>query len=198
MESIIFILNLFRVLDFIIKFPAKFSHNQKEIKEFTQEDAFDIENYLKDHIEINFFQLKDSKKIDDQYFNENYVKQSTEKPFFDYSVCAFTTMLKFLKKLEIQSLISKDTDLLMNQDEGIISEKKLNCYLEKMNKQISFHPKNLIDYFIQSHIQRISQELYNTEMLVANNYEIENNLCFSLFMVKKIIKDFSFYFEKEN
>jgi hypothetical protein len=80
-----------------------------------------------------------------------------------------------------------------SQDSKIL--KKLFNYLEKMNKDIKFTPKNIVDYFIQSHVARITQELYNPE--IVNNYEIENHVCHSIFLLKKIIKDYSFYFEKK-
>jgi hypothetical protein len=182
----------------ILKFPKKLQENHKDFKDFSQEDALDkVEGFLKDHIELNFFQLRDPlKKIDNQYFNENYVKQATDKLNFDFSICSLKTMFKILERFEEQSLICKDPELLITSEEGMISEKKLYNYLDKSNKEIKFTPKNLVDYFIQSHLARISQYLYEVESTV-NNYEIENNICLSLFLNKKIVKDYSFYFDKK-
>lgn len=182
-----------RILKFIYEFPQKFQQNHKE---FTQEEALVIEDLLKEHIETNLFQLRNTKKLDDQYFNENYVKQTQEKFFLDYSIYSIHTMFKILKKLENQSLMCKDPELLLNEDTGIISEKKLNCFLERINKPFLHNTRNLVDNFIQSHIVEITQELYDNESAI-NNYEIENKLSLSLFLLKKIIKDYSFYFDKK-
>jgi hypothetical protein len=187
-----------KLMNEILNFPKRLQISNKEFKEFSQENAEDkIETLLKDHIEFNFFGLRDSaKKIDNHYFNENYVKQASDKLNFEYSVCSLKTMFKILERFEVQSLICKDHELLITSEEGMISEKKLFNYLDKMNKQIKFTPKNLADYFIQSHLTRITQEVYDADSVV-NNYEIENKICFSLFILKKIIKDYSFYFDKK-
>jgi hypothetical protein len=176
-----------------LKFPARFQHNHKE---FTQEDSIEIESLLKDHIENNFFQTKSSVKIDDQYFNENYIRQTTDKPFFDYSISSLDTLFKILKRIEVQNLACKDIDMFLFEDAGIISEKRKNLYLEKNNRHFSTSSKNIIDYFIQSHLNNITKELYNNES-TFNNYEIENKICLSLFLIKKIIKDFSFCYDKK-
>lgn len=166
-------------------------------KNFSLEDAEDqIEKLLKDHIESNFFQKDPIKKIDDSYFNENYVKQVNDKISYMYSVCSLKVMFRILEKFEKQSLICKDPESLMTPQDGMICEKKLFCYLEKMNKEIKNQPKNLVDYMIQSHIATTVQKLYDTSSEL-NNYEIENSLCFSFFLIKKIIKDYSFYFDKK-
>jgi hypothetical protein len=176
-----------------LKFPYRFQHYHKE---FTQEDSVEIESLLKDHIEINFFQTRSSIKIDDQYFNENFIKQTTERSFFDYSICSLYTMFKVLKKIEVQNLACKDVDNFLFEDAGVISEKRKNLYFEKNNRHFNTNPKNIVDYFVQSHLQNITKELYNNESTL-NNYEIENKICLSLFIIKKIIKDFSFSYDKK-
>jgi hypothetical protein len=182
----------------VLNFPKKLKIGQNNFKEFSQEDAEDkIENMLKDHIEVNFFGANDSsKKIDNHYFNENYIKQATDRLNFEYSVSALRTAFKLLERFEIQNLICKDPELLVTTEEGMISEKKLFNYLDKTNKEIKYSPKNLALYLIESHLTRITQEVYDAESVV-NNYEIENQICFSLFLIRKIIKDYSFYFDKK-
>ncbi len=159
-----------------------------------------MENYLNKHIHINFFHMKSSsKKWDEKYFNESYIKHHLDKIHFEYSICSFTTMLKILKFFEYQSYTSKDPEALENCDKevhGMISQKKLFNYLGFKGKEIDFIPTNLVSSFIDSHIKEITQELYNAESLV-NNFEVENNICFSLFMINKIVKDYSFYFDKK-
>jgi hypothetical protein len=95
-----------------------------------------------------------------------------------------------MKKLELQAC--KDSEAFLLEDVGIISEKRRNLFL----KQSTSLSKNIIDYFIQSHLQNITKELYNNESTL-NNYEIENKICLSLFLIKKVIKDYSFCFDKK-
>jgi len=141
---------------------------------------------LKDHIEANFFVSKKiQNKYDDKYFNEHYVKETTENINYDYNVCCLNTMFKILKTLETQCLYTLDNENQNKSTHALIPEKKTN----------KKDPQNLIDYFMSSHLQNICRDLYDLNSQV-NNYEIENKLCLSLFLIKKIIKDYSFYFNK--
>jgi hypothetical protein len=182
-------------MDQILKFPGKFQGNDKII---TEEESFEIEFFLKDHIELNLFQTRSSMKIDDHYFNENLVKHTTEKHNYEYSILCLRNLFKIMKRLELQNISCKHLD---SGDEskflGIVSEKRKKMFMNKHNKGFNSPPyRNIVDYFIQSHLQNITRELYNNESNL-NNYEIENKICLSLFMLKKLIKDYSFYFEKK-
>jgi hypothetical protein len=148
---------------------------------------------LSNHIEKNLFESNPKSKIDEDYFNENYVKLSSEKQNFEYSITCIFTLFKIMDKLESLNLKIK---LLEQIDSfGIISE-KIKKKLEKKNTDDNKQAKNIIDYFIKSHLQNITKELYN-ESSTFNNYEIENKICLSLFLIRKIIKDYSFYFDKK-
>jgi len=98
---------------------------------------------------------------------------------------SLTTMFNILEELENKCLAT-----LENEREYVVKPKIINPE-KKYNKG----PQNLIDYFISSHIQTISKELYDPNAQINNN-EVESKLCFSLFLMKKIIKDYSFYFNK--
>lgn len=181
-----------KVIEQIVSYPKLFQNNHYQ--EFTLDNAIKIESLLKEHIEANLFGLHNTKKWDDNYFNEAYIKKETERPFFEYSVSVLSTLFGIMKKLEIQNLSCNDGELL-NTDNGMISEKKYSAYL-KAYKKVNYQYQNLVEYFIQSHVSLITQELYNQESVV-NNYEIENKLCLSLFLIKKIVKDYSFYFSRQ-
>jgi len=94
-------------------------------------------------------------------------------------------MFQILEQLENQCLntveVERENSVKLK---GLIPEKKFKK-----------DPQNLIDYFISSHIQNICKELYDPNVQI-NNYEVENKMCFSLFLIKKIVKDYSFYFNK--
>lgn len=184
----------------------KLSRTQQKEQEMSQELFIDkVEIYLKDHLELNFFQMRiDSKKLDDQYFNENVTRQFTEKTNFDYSIGSLGTFFNFLAKFEKQSLDCRDVEYFNNfsnieKKEAIFTEKKFFNYCQStqnVKNKLMAQPKNLVDYLIASHITKITQEIYNAESTV-NNYEVENKLSLSLFILKKTIKDYSFYFEKK-
>ena len=93
-------------------------------------------------------------------------------------------MFKILKTLELQCLYTIDDENQNKNTHSLIPEKKYKK-----------DPQNLVDYFISSQLQNICKDLYDPNSQI-NNYEIENKLCLSLFIIKKIIKDYSFYFSK--
>ena len=140
-----------------------------------------------EHFKKNFFDnSKDNKnKIDHCFFNDTYAKTISEIYSYDYSICSLSIMFKILKMLEIQNLNLNDQDEV--KCHGFISEKNLK------NKDTK--PMNIIEVFINGNLQAIMTDLYDNKNQ-ANNYELENKICLSLFIIKKIIKDYSFYFDK--
>ena len=94
-------------------------------------------------------------------------------------------MFNILEQLELQCLATVEIDRENSvRLKGFIPEKKF-----KKDHQ------NLIDYFISGHIQNLCKELYDPNVQI-NNFEVENKMCFSLFLIKKIVKDYTFYFNK--
>ena len=167
--------------------------SHKENQKKSLEDSLMIEELLSNHIEKNLFESNPKNKLDEEYFNENYVKILSEKQNFEYSITSIYTLFKIMDKLESMNLKNK---LMEDIDTyGIISE-KIKKKLDKNTANDNKQAKNIIDYFIKSHLQNITKELYN-DSSTFNNYEIENKICLSLFLIKKIIKDYSFYFEKK-
>ncbi len=152
---------------------------------------FPMENLLKNHIEANFFNLKPSNqsnpsnKCDDKCYNDYFVRDSTEHINYDYSLTSLTTLFNIIEEFENQCLTT-----LEGERENMVKVKALIP-----EKRFKKDPQNLIDYFIESHIHNICKELYVSNCQV-NNYEVENKLCLSLFLIKKIIKDYSFYLNK--
>lgn len=175
-----------------MNFSKNFNSNYIE---FTPEHYLKIEILIKEHFENNFFNQKHSKnKIDDTYFNDAYVKTISETYNYDYNVCCMSTMFKILKLLEIQNISFNDPDQF--KGDGVISEKMANFISKNTNnKNNSSTPSNIVEYFINSHLLNITKDLYDSNTQI-NNYEIENKICLSLFIIKKIIKDYSFYFNK--
>ena len=166
-------------------------------QDYTQDNYIRIEPLIKEHFERNFFESKHSKnKIEDCYFNEAYVKSISEIYVYDYSVCSLTILFKVFKLLEIQNLNLKELDEVKN--DGFLSEKAYNILNKNNNNKVfSTEPTNIIECFLQAdgHLQKTMKDLYDNNNQV-NNFEIENKICLSLFIIKKIIKDYSFYFNK--
>ena len=179
----------------IVESPNKYQSSSNQ--DFNPDYAIKIEELLKDHLEVNLFRLNkqnNESKKDDYYFNENFIKKD-DKINYDYSICSLSTLFIIMKNLEIQNLACNDSDVLFLY-EGIITEKKYAVYCKTVKKQ-HYNHRNFVDYFITENLNAITQELFaDKEKLSYNNYEIENKIVFSLWVIKKLIKDYSFYFSK--
>ncbi len=179
----------------MIKIGKGLNNNNDNKAEQHDEIECEMEKMLVEHIEANLIQIDSTMKIDYSYFNENYVKQATEKLTFAYSVNCLHTLFKYMSMFESQSLSCKDPEVTLPNDKIVISE-KMACYFGINKFKETKTPKNIVDYFIESHIAKILQQLYS-DVGELNNYEVENHFCFSLFLIKKLIKDYSFYFDKK-
>lgn len=183
----------FKLIEAITGFPKLHTSNP----DITIENAVKIEKLMQEHIDNNLFNLKPSKRQDDlNYHNEQFIRCLVDRYDLSYSVNCIQTLFSVLKKLEKINISINDNDML--QEEALISEKRV-LNLEKNTKKNSGFTKasNIVDYFInEGHIKKLLNQLYSTEPQY-NNYEIENKLCLSLFLIRKIIQDYSFYFSKQ-
>lgn len=144
-----------------------------------------MEALLKQHIENNFFLKNNGTKYDNKYYNEYFVKEANEHFNYDYNVTCLTTMFNMLEQFENYCLETAEAEKEnANLIKGFLPEKKFKK-----------EPSNLIEYFISSHIQTLCKDLYDPNSQI-NNYEVEDKMSFSLLLIKKIIKDYSFYFNK--
>lgn len=171
--------------------------NHYQNNDFGIENVVKIEKLLQEHIDANFFVMKtEGRKIDTDFFNEQYVKSVTEKHEYNYSITSLFTVLEIMKKLETHNVQINDNETFI--EDGFMTEKKLQVYERQLKKTTVSYSKvvNVIENFIYNgHLKKILNQMYSLEP-IYNNYELEQKLCLSLFIIKKIIKDYSFYFSK--
>jgi hypothetical protein len=187
------------LLKALLAYPSKFDINSKRTALYNQgRDEDRLEELLAHHVKDNFFPMadQDKKKYDNNYFNENYVKSITDKLNYKYSVNCIKVLFDAIRTFELQTLQCKDLEHIKDMEEGhILAEKNLIKFLDKSDKEIISCPKNFVDYFIECCVNKITHELYKSDSKF-NNYEIENSICFCLFIIQKLIQDYSFYFER--
>lgn len=200
-----------------------FSNNLIDNLKFTlYECDLKIEKMLCDHIDNTFFNntyhyniKKDKINNDNELtINEYFTKFQLDKNDcnYNYSFSSLDIVFCVIKKLEKINLILNDKENenhLSDDYSGLISEKKkylINKYNKTYNNNsnnlsnmfdLNNKPKNIVEYFItEGHLANLLKELYNEENPSYYTFEIENKICLSLFIIKKIIVDFSFYFNK--
>lgn len=183
-----------KIVTSILTFPKQHQQNN----DYGLENCVKIEKLLQEHIDVNFFSLRtEGKKIDNDFFNEQYVKCVNERTDHNYSVTSFFTLLGIMKKLEQHNVQVNDNEIF--QEDGLMTEKKLQIFERQLKKTTFSFNKivNVVEYFIQNgHVKKLLNQLYSPES-IYNNYEIEQKLCLSLFLIKKLIQDYSFYFSKQ-
>ena len=181
-----------------------FNKHHQQNPDYGIESCIKIEKLIQEHIDMNFFNIKHTKKYDNDIFNENYVISVTEKHDFNYSINSLFTLLGIMKTLEVHNLICYDSDAQqissnINSEYAMITEKRLQNYERTVKKNNLSYNKlaNIVELFIQEgHVKKLLNQLYSTDANI-NNYEIESKLCLSVFIIKKLIQDYSFYFSKQ-
>ena len=174
-------------------FLNRLQKDAREYKNLNHEDQTKkIEYLLSSHFENNFYLQKIVRKLDDQYFNDRYIRQFTEQTNFNYSISSLGTLNKFLQVFEKQSLYCRHDDKVMSYEDGFLSEKKYYYYLDNVNKD-KVSPGNFVEYIIKD-IERKCEDIANDKV---NNYQVENYISLCLFVICRIVKNFSFYFDKK-
>jgi len=182
-----------KIIELILNFPKQHTQNL----DYGIENVVKIEKLLQEHIDSNFFYLKNSKKVDTEVFNEQYVKSFSERHDFNYSITSIFTLFEIMKKLETHNVQVNDNETFT--EDGLMTEKKLQIFERQVKKQNISYSKlgNLAEYLInEGNIKKLLNLMYSAESS-HNNFEIEQKLCLSVFLLKKIIKDYSFYFSKQ-
>jgi len=146
-----------------------------------------IEILIAKHFENNFFLSSETKKVEDLILHENYIKDfNDERRFnFNYSVYCLFSIFKLLDSFQdykLKEIYDPLNSININQSD---TNKPILTKIFKEKKN------DIVIYFIKSHINNIIEDVNNSTVI---NVEAEQKLCFSLFIIKKIIKDFSFYF----
>jgi hypothetical protein len=161
------------------------------------------------HFENNFFPTYDSKKIDDYILLEDYVKKNevTFRISENYSIYSIEALFIFLYSFQIK-LINKKFPYEKNEEEFYYEKQgKENLYNININiNNINFICENFIGRFFNEKKNDVLLNLINQHMKImvddimqmsVINPEAELNICQSLFYLKIIIKEYSFYFTRK-
>ena len=192
-------------LNLIIKsFPDEgplyiFSEISKEIQRLLGEDFTQIkydkfilkmEFFLAWHIENNFYEKQIDQKMNLNFYDNMYLQK--ERTNFNYSIECLNTMYKFLKVFEKQSLTTRIENDFENNVDLFCTEKIYYFYCDKLNKD-----KNQIGNIVEYLIRQLLKKLETLKNAKVNNVQIENYILRNLFIINKIIQEYSFYFTKK-
>ena len=186
--------------DFVEEGPLYiFNEISKEIMKLLKEDfsqiRFDkfilkMEFFLAWHFENNFYEKQIDQKMNLNFYDNMYLQK--ERTNFNYSVECLNTMFKFLKVFEKQSLTTRIENDFENNCDLFCTEKIYYFYCDKLNKEKS-PSGNIVEYLIRQLLKKL-ETLKNAKV---NNVQIENYILRNLFVINKIIQDYSFYFTKK-
>ncbi len=152
-----------------------------------------IEKLISKHFENNFFLSSDTKRLDDYILHENYIKVFNDESRFiiNYSIHSLFTLYKLLDKFQdynIREIFDNDKNLnFRNEDSSIGNQIINNIFAGKK--------EDIIIAFVNNHINIVIEDINNSTVI---NIEAEQKLCYSLFVIRKIIKDFPFYFNSKD
>ena len=149
-----------------------------------------IEFLLAWHFESNFYPRTSIFEIIESLNDNIYLSNGITN--YIYSIESFNTIEHFMKVFEKQSLCTRidgDLDLV---DNLFCSEKAYYFYCDKMNKE-KMKCGNMLKYLIQQLNTKISKNK-NSKI---NSVEIENYIMINLYLIDKIIQNYTFYLYKD-
>ena len=149
-----------------------------------------IEFLLAWHFESNFYPRTSIFEIIESLNDNIYLSNGITN--YIYSIESFNTIEHFMKVFEKQSLCTRidgDLDLV---DNLFCSEKAYYFYCDKMNKE-KMKCGNMLKYLLQQLNTKISKNK-NSKI---NSVEIENYIMINLYLIDKIIQNYTFYLYKD-
>ena len=165
--------------------------NKDDLSKITFEDyILKLEFLLAWHFESNFYPRTDIFEIIESVNDNIYLSNGITNYF--YSIESINTIEKFIEIFEKQSLctrIKNDTNLINNY---FCSEKIYYFYCD-MNKKQKMPCGNFIKYLLNQLKTKIDKDK-NSKI---NSFEIQNYIMMNLFLIDKIIQNYSFYLYKE-
>jgi len=165
--------------------------SKEDISKINIEDfILKIEFLLAWHFESNFYPRTSIFEIIEFVNDNNYLTNGITNYF--YSVESIYTIEKFIKIFEKQSLCTRIKDGIDLINNIFCSEKVYYFFCDKNNKRLS-NCGNLVKYLLKQLITKINK---NKNQKI-NSIEIENYIMINLFLIDKIIQNYSFYFYKE-
>ena len=149
-----------------------------------------IEYLLSQHFENNFYGYQIEHHMNNNFFNSMYLQKEITN--FNYSIESLNSIFKFLKIFEKQSLSTKIENEFPLINNYFCSEKIYYFYCDKLGRE-KRPSGNIIHYLLSQLFSKF--DLINNAKV--NNPQLENYLLLNLFIIDKIITDYSFYLTKK-
>ena len=149
-----------------------------------------IEFLLAWHFENNFFPKSIFENFECMYNDNIYLQKGITN--YIYSVNSIDTIEKFLKVFEKQSMLTRIEGGLELVNDLYCSEKIYYFYCDKSGKK-----KLTCGNFVKYLIQQLNAKIDRFKNNKVNSYEIENYIMMNLYMVNKVITNYTFYLYKE-
>ena len=149
-----------------------------------------LEFLLAWHFESNFYPRTSIFTIIESLNDNMYLSNGITN--FIYSIESINTIEHFLKIFEKQTLCTKiegDLDLINNL---FCTEKVYYFYCDKMNKK-KLKCGNMISYLLQ----QLNTKITKNKNSKINSIEIENYIMINLYLIDKIIQNYTFYLYKD-
>ena len=149
-----------------------------------------IEFLLAWHFESNFYPRTSLFAIIESLNDNIYLSNGVTN--FIYSIESINTIEHFLKIFEKQSLCTRidgDLDLINNL---FCSEKVYYFYCDKMKKK-----KDICGNMIKYLLQQLNTKITKNKNSKINSLDIENYIMMNLYLIDKIIHNYTFYLYKD-
>ena len=149
-----------------------------------------IEFLLAWHFENNFFPKSIFDYLEFMHNDNIYLHKGITN--YIYSINSLDTIEKFLKIFEKQNLLTRIEGGLELVTDLYCSEKIYYFYCDKSGKK-----KLICGNFVKYLIQQLNTKIDRFKNNKVNSYEIENYIMMNLYMINKVITNYSFYLYKE-
>ena len=149
-----------------------------------------IEFLLAWHFENNFYPKSIFENFESMYNDNIYLQKGLTN--YIYSINSIDTIEKFIRIFEKQNLLTRVEGGLELVSDLYCSEKIYYFYCDKSGKN-----KLVCGNFLKYLIQQLNTKVDRFKNNKVNSFEIENYIMMNLYMINKIITNYSFYLYKE-
>ena len=149
-----------------------------------------IEFLLAWHFESNFYPRTEIFEIIPSLNDNIYLTNGITN--YIYSIESISTIEHFMKVFEKQSLFTKIEEDFKLVNNLFCSEKVYYFYCDKMNKD-----KKLCGNFVKYLLQQLNTKIMKNKNTKFNGLDIENYIMINLYLIDKIIQNYTFYLYKE-
>ena len=149
-----------------------------------------IEFLLAWHFESNFYPRTEIFEIIPLLNDNIYLTNGITN--YIYSIESISTIEHFMKVFEKQTLFTKIEEDFKLVNNLFCSEKVYYFYCDKMNKD-----KKICGNFIKYLLQQLNTKIMKNKNTRFNGLDIENYIMINLYLIDKIIQNYTFYLYKE-